>query len=448
MLVDAEEGVGKAGDAIGSKQPPRAERERYDTVTGQIDEAAGLVSTARIAVVDRRDRAVRRPGRPAGRRPAEALQKLEDDLQHPPVAARGDAGEEVFAVALGILTAIGGFVDIGDLVTNAQVGARFGLSLGWVVVLGVLGICVFAEMSGRVAAVSGRATFDLVRERLGPRMGMANLLASMAVTLLTFVAEIGGVALALQLVTSVNYVLLVPFVAFVVWLILWRARFSVMENVLGLFGLALIVFARRAVAARPGLGRPAAPDGGRGQARRRAVADLGLLRRRALRRRPDAVRGLLLLLRRRRGALDGQGHRHDAGQRLHRLPARRAALAGHRRRRPRWCSARWTPASTPWARSGCRSRWRSGKIGLAVALVGFVAATLGAACETGLSVGYSIAQYHGWQWGKYVRPDVAARFHLVLALVDDPGRPGCCSRRSTRSWSPSSRWSSPPSRCR
>ena len=70
------------------------------------------------------------------------------------------------AIALGILTAIGGFVDIGDLVTNAQVGARFGMSLVWVVGVGVLGICVFAEMSGRVAAVSGRATFDLVRERL------------------------------------------------------------------------------------------------------------------------------------------------------------------------------------------------------------------------------------------------------------------------------------------
>ena len=32
-------------------------------------------------------------------------------------------------------------------------------------------------------------------------------------------------------------------------------------------------------------------------------------------------------------------------------------------------------------------------------------------------MGYSIAQYFGWQWGKYVRPDVAARFHLVLALA-------------------------------
>jgi hypothetical protein len=36
-----------------------------------------------------------------------------------------------------------------------------------------------------------------------------------------------------------------------------------------------------------------------------------------------------------------------------------------------------------------------GEVGLVVALVGFVAATFGAACETGLSVGYSVAQYFG-----------------------------------------------------
>ena len=116
-------------------------------------------------------------------------------------------------IFLGILTAIGGFVAIGDLVTGPQVGARFGLSLGWVVILGIVGICVFAEMSGRVAAISRRATFDLVRERLGPRMGLLNLFGSMAVTILTFTAEIGGVALSLELISSVNHVLMVPFVA-------------------------------------------------------------------------------------------------------------------------------------------------------------------------------------------------------------------------------------------
>src|SRR5215207_11751524 len=54
-------------------------------------------------------------------------------------------------------------------------GSRFGLSLAWMVVVGVIGICLFAQMAGRVAAVSGRATFDLVRERLGARVALVNL---------------------------------------------------------------------------------------------------------------------------------------------------------------------------------------------------------------------------------------------------------------------------------
>jgi hypothetical protein len=88
VLVDAEEGVGKAGNAIASKQPPRAERECYDTVTGQIDEAASLVSTARIAVVDREtSRYDALADRLADA--ADALSTLEDDLQHPPVQPTG-----------------------------------------------------------------------------------------------------------------------------------------------------------------------------------------------------------------------------------------------------------------------------------------------------------------------------------------------------------------------
>ncbi|WP_278257122.1 divalent metal cation transporter [Nocardioides convexus] len=124
--------------------------------------------------------------------------RRQPDRPRRPAGERGRPVKRYLAVLLGVLTAIGGFVDIGDLVTNAQVGARFGLGMVWVVVVGVVGICLFAEMSGRIAAVSHRATFDLVRERLGPRMGLLNLVGSMLVTLLTFIAEIGGVALALQ----------------------------------------------------------------------------------------------------------------------------------------------------------------------------------------------------------------------------------------------------------
>ena len=113
----------------------------------------------------------------------------------------------------------------------------------------------------------------------------------------------------------------------------------------------------------------------------------------------------------------------------------RAAPAGHRGRHPR-----------PGGAAGASSP--SGKVGLALVLVGFFAATFGAACETGLSAGYSVAQYFGWQWGKFVEPLRAARFHTVVLLSLRRRRSASCSRRSTRSWSPSTRSCSAPSRCR
>ena len=63
------------------------------------------------------------------------------------------------------------------------------------------------------------------------------------INLMTLTGEIGGVALAFQLASSVSYLLWVPFAAVAVWLVIWRVKFSIMENVAGLVGLCLIGFA-------------------------------------------------------------------------------------------------------------------------------------------------------------------------------------------------------------
>src|ERR687897_2669844 len=107
--------------------------------------------------------------------------------------------KSIFAIALGILAAIGGFVDIGDIVFNVEAGATLGYQLLWAVMIGVGGIITYAEMCGRVAAASERAVFDAVRERLGFGVGLAALIGGQFVNLLTLAAEIGGIALALQL---------------------------------------------------------------------------------------------------------------------------------------------------------------------------------------------------------------------------------------------------------
>jgi Mn2+/Fe2+ NRAMP family transporter len=324
--------------------------------------------------------------------------------------------KKFLSIALGILTAIGGFVDIGDLVTNAQVGARLGWSLGLVVMMGVLGICVFAEMSGRVAAVSRRATFDLVRERLGPRVGLLNLVGSMAVTLLTFIAEIGGVALALQLVLSVNYLLIVPFVAAITWIILWRARFSLMENVLGLLGLALVVY----TVALWQLG----PDWGHLTHQLVTVGKPSDETWQVWAYYAVALFGAAMTPYEVFFFSSGGVEEHWSAKDLLTMRLNvfigfplggllSLAIAGS-------TAVVFGPLDASvdtLGQVGLPVAVALGKIGLAVAILGFVAATLGAACETGLSTGYSIAQYFGWQWGKYVKPPEASRFHLVMVVA-------------------------------
>jgi Mn2+/Fe2+ NRAMP family transporter len=51
-----------------------------------------------------------------------------------------------------------------------------------------------------------------------------------------------------------------------------------------------------------------------------------------------------------------------------------------------------------------------GTTGLLLALFGMLMAISGAAVETGLSTAYSIAQFFGWEWGRYKRPHEAPRF--------------------------------------
>ena len=89
---------------------------------------------------------------------------------------RGLDLKKVLQIALGIVAAIGGFVDIGELVFNTQAGAHFRYRLIWAVIVGVIGIVVYAEMTGRVAAVAGRPVFDVVRMRLGFAPGLVTLI--------------------------------------------------------------------------------------------------------------------------------------------------------------------------------------------------------------------------------------------------------------------------------
>ena len=145
------------------------------------------------------------------------------------------------AMVIGVVTAIGGFVDIGELVAMPQAGAEYRFGLLWAVLVGTVGAIAYAEMTGRVELASQRTVFDLIRERLGLRLGLVPLVAATLLNVLMLVAEIGGMAFVLELASSVEPIWLIAPLAVGLVLFELKGTWTLLENVPSALGLALLV---------------------------------------------------------------------------------------------------------------------------------------------------------------------------------------------------------------
>src|SRR4051794_34367315 len=141
------------------------------------------------------------------------------------------------------MTAVGGFVDISELVFAAKAGSTFGFALIWVFAFSTVGIIVFSEMSGRVAAVAKQPVFNLMRHRLGLQLWLVTLVASIISNLITCAAEIGGVALILNYLIGAPYLPIAFAVTVALIVSIWVLPFKWIERAYGLLGLFMIVFA-------------------------------------------------------------------------------------------------------------------------------------------------------------------------------------------------------------
>jgi Mn2+/Fe2+ NRAMP family transporter len=155
--------------------------------------------------------------------------------------------KKVMQLALGILTAIGGFFDVGNIATCAQAGAQFRFQLIWSLLLATIVVIFLVEMSGRYAAVSNKALPDAIREHFGFRAWLSPFIILTIVHLLVLAAEIGGVCFALHLVTGLPIQLFALPVAVLIWLFLWRSTFNTIENSTSTLGLITLCFVVAAI---------------------------------------------------------------------------------------------------------------------------------------------------------------------------------------------------------
>jgi Mn2+/Fe2+ NRAMP family transporter len=156
-------------------------------------------------------------------------------------------------LALGILTAVGGFFDVGNIATSGQAGALYRYQLLWAVLLATLLVIFLVEMSGRFAAVSKKALPDAIREHFGFTFWLVPLVVLVLMHLLVLATEIGGICFALHLASGLPVWLWAAPVAVLVWLFLWRATFNAVENSTSLLGLLTLGFVVAAVLHHPPL---------------------------------------------------------------------------------------------------------------------------------------------------------------------------------------------------
>jgi Mn2+/Fe2+ NRAMP family transporter len=154
---------------------------------------------------------------------------------------------------LGIVTSIGGFVEAGSISTAAQAGAEFRFELLWAIAIATLMLAMLVEMSGRLAAVSRRSLAAAVRERFGIHFQVVPLVGELLIDLCLLTAEIGGVAIAIALVSNVGYLWWILPVAIAVWVLLFVANFTVLEYGVGLLGLITLSFVYAAYRLTPSL---------------------------------------------------------------------------------------------------------------------------------------------------------------------------------------------------
>jgi manganese transport protein len=321
---------------------------------------------------------------------------------------------KIFQIALGILAAIGGFVDIGDLVFNMEAGAKFQYHLLWVVVVGVVGIIVYSEMCGRVAAVSKRPVFDAIRERMGFGVGLGALVSSEIVNLMTLAAEVGGMALTLQLLSGLPYRALIVVGILALAIVIWVAPFEWIERIFGYVGLALLVFAVGAIKLHPDWSHVAhgfVPNVSTSEPLIYAYFAVGLL---------GAAMTPYEVYFYSSGAVEEGWTPKDLG--LNKANAMIGyGLGGF------LSFALMITAGVLFFPQGIDPEFIGtvglgaevplGTIGLVLALIGILFAVGGAAIDTCFSGAYNLAQYFGWEWGKHRRPRDAPRFTIAWAVL-------------------------------
>jgi Mn2+/Fe2+ NRAMP family transporter len=322
--------------------------------------------------------------------------------------------KDLLKLGLGIVTSIAGFIEVGSLSTSAQAGSQFGFRLLWAIAIATLCLIFLCEMGGRLAAVSKHPVVAGVRERFGIRYQAIPLTGEILLDVLVLTAEIGGVCIALQLLTGLPFQVFALPVVFLVWLLLWKGKFSALENGISGLGLVSLAFVVGAFHLKPDWGEvmrgfvPSLPGEEPARYGFLAVSILGA-----------TISPYLVHFYSSGAVEDHWGEKDLAANRVTAgfglafgstvsmgVLVVSALVLAPRGIRVESFEQAALMLSEPFG------RW-----GLPLFAAALAIGCLGAAIEVSLNLGYVLSQAFGWEWGEDLKPHEDSRFCTVYTVA-------------------------------
>jgi len=264
--------------------------------------------------------------------------------------------------------------------------------------------------------VSGKTYADAIRERFGFRFYLVPLTSESIANTLLLAADLGGMAVALSLFTGISWHLLLPVSTLIVFAMVWRAPFKLIENGPSLLGLLTLTFWIGIILGpKPideellsTLTRPVIPSGDLAAYLFLAAGILG------------AIISPYLMFFYSSGAGEERWSRRSLsenrftaviGMTFGSTTAIALILLAALYLAPKQILGVTLPEI------GLTMAEPLGKIGANLFASALFATTLGGALEASLSTSYNFAQGFGWEWGEDKAPAEAPRFNLALIIM-------------------------------
>jgi len=140
--------------------------------------------------------------------------------------------------------------DAGGITTYSIAGAHFGYSMVWSLIPITIALIVVQEMSARMGAVTGKGLAELIRENYGVRITFWLMLCLFVTDLGNTAAEFAGWAASNELF-GINKYISVPIGAVLVWLLVVKGTYRIVEKIFLIICLVYFVYIPAALLAKP-----------------------------------------------------------------------------------------------------------------------------------------------------------------------------------------------------